>query len=69
MYLWQSALVKVVLGGGSQVNMGGSEAPCLAKSRAILDGAGGNLNYAFAVRDPAGGGVFVKQAPDYIKVD
>ncbi|CAE7233724.1 mtnK [Symbiodinium natans] len=29
---------------------------------------GGNLNYAFAVRDPAGGGVFVKQAPDYIKV-
>lgn len=29
---------------------------------------GGNLNYAFCVRDNSGGSVFVKQAPDFIKV-
>lgn len=29
---------------------------------------GGNLNYTFQVTDDAGGSVFVKQAPDFIKV-
>jgi len=29
---------------------------------------GGNLNYTFCVKDAVGGGCFVKQAPDFIKV-
>ena len=33
----------------------------------VTEITGGNLNYAWAVRDGSGGGVFVKQAPPYIK--
>ncbi|OLQ09712.1 Methylthioribose kinase [Symbiodinium microadriaticum] len=45
------------------------DAPLSAGSTLTADEVqGGNLNYAFAVRDASGKGVFVKQAPDYIKV-
>lgn len=43
--------------------------PLSAGSTLIADEIrGGNLNYAFVVKDAAGGSVFVKQAPDFIKV-
>lgn len=47
----------------------GPESPLVTTgSLAAQEIEGGNLNYAFCVRDDSGGSVFVKQAPDFIKV-
>eukprot|EP00913_Durusdinium_trenchii_P007423 g6978.t1 len=44
------------------------EAPLDCSRLQAQEVTGGNLNYAFAVRDAKGHAVFVKQAPDFIKV-
>ena len=59
--LTEATVVTYVLGLGDKTPLSPSPPHTVTE---ITDG---NLNYAWAVRDGSGGGVFVKQAPPYIK--
>ena len=59
--LTESTVVSYVLSLGDKTPLSPSPPHTVTE---ITDG---NLNYAWAVRDAVGGGVFVKQAPPYIK--
>ena len=59
--LTEATVVTYVLGLGDKTPLSPSPPHTVTE---ITDG---NLNYAWAVRSSSGGGVFVKQAPPYIK--
>lgn len=64
--LTEATVVTYVLGLGDKMIplvLGLSPSP----PHTVTEITDGNLNYAWAVRDAVGGGVFVKQAPPYIK--